>query len=59
MIMQTPEGQRVAAQLSAALLALGELDKVSTVDADTLWKMLANHIRSAHPQALMTLEDVP
>lgn len=59
MIMQTPEGQRVAAQLSAALLALGELDKHSAADAQALWVVLANHLRSARPQALMSLEQVP
>lgn len=59
MIMQTPDGQRVAAQLSAALVALAELDKVSTLDAEQLWAMLANHLRSARPQALMSLEQVP
>lgn len=59
MIMQTSEGQQVAGMLSASLIALAELDKVSTLDAEQLWTMLANHLRSARPQALMSLEQVP
>lgn len=59
MIMQTPEGQALAAKLSAVLLELAELDKTSTLDAEALWAAIAAHLRSARPQALMRLEDVP
>ncbi len=56
MNMQTPEGDSVARHIAAALVQLTELEKTSAVDADTLWRMLAAHLRSQRPQALMTTE---
>lgn len=56
--MQTPEGKKVAAQLSAALTELADLSKISDLDAAMLWNQLVAHIRSARPQALLSLKDV-
>jgi hypothetical protein len=57
--MMTDEGKRVAAALSVVLTALADLDKVSPADAEMIWTSLANHLRSARPQALMALQEVP
>lgn len=59
MQLQTPQGQQIAAQLSQALTALGDLDKVSPVDAELIWQHIVAHVRSARPQSLLALKDVP
>lgn len=56
MTPQTPQGRACAAQLSAALVALAELSKVSEADAEALWRAIAAHLRSSRPQVLMQLE---
>lgn len=49
----SPQAADVARRAVEFLLAVDELAKTEPAEADRIYRTLANHLRSKHPQALM------